>query len=146
MSRSKKDSFNAVILWALAAADESSPLPASLSYDDIPDDLRSLLAEVANREGEQVELWYESIKFLQREGFITARSPFLTSREFDFVYLTKETMSVLGTVPQALSGKTIGGQLKDVAKDAGKVGASAAVAETVGVIIGTAARTFSGGS
>jgi hypothetical protein len=146
MSRSKRDAFDAVIVWALAEASEHVPLPVQLSFSDIPGPLRDLLAEVASDEREQARIWTESIGFLEREGYILGKPSHRDARRIEFVRLTEKALYVLDAVPTALGGESVGSRLRSVAKEAGKESARAVLAETVGVIIGTAARTLSGGS
>lgn len=146
MSRSKRDAFNAVVVWALAEASEHMPLPVHLSFSDIPGPLRDLLTEVATDEREQARIWTESVGFLERERYILGKQSSRDPRRLEFVRLTEKALFVLDAIPPALGGETIGSKLKVVGKEAGKASARAVVAETVGVIIGTAARTLSGGS
>jgi len=145
MTRSKRDAFNAVVVWALAEASEHMPLPVNLSFSDIPDDLRELLTEVASDEREQARLWKESVGFLEREHYITGKPSHRDPRRIEFVRLTEKALFVLDAVPPALGGETIGSKLKDVANEAGKETARAAVAETVGMMIGAAIRSLPGG-
>ena len=75
------------------------------------------------------DLFYYSVTWLERHGYIEIKAKELGSSCFDLVFPTEKTLAIMNAVPDALKGsrKSI---LEDI-KDCLKMGTSQAIADAV---------------
>lgn len=76
-----------------------------------------------------------TIHWLSEEGFVR------TGR-FGLSVLTAKALTIMNATPDSLNGESLGATLSGAAKEAGTEAGRAAISETVGQIIGAAAKAF----
>ena len=82
----------------------------------------------------------ETVSWLKVEGFL---HEFGSGKDPEY-QLSSKTLAVLNAMPGDLTEK-LGAKLSDAVKDAGTAAGRSMISETVGQIIGAAARSFTGG-
>ncbi len=130
---------NAWMLHVFGQLSEAWPHGVDLSSDD----LVTATGVGPDNEDAVTEMFDNLLAWLRDEGLVR----FTQSTEgaaYD-VQLTVKAMDLIGHTMPTDNGPA-GAQLKTIAADVGTTAGRAAIAETVGQLIGAAARTFAGGS
>jgi hypothetical protein len=129
--------FNELTGWVFASLYQSHPRGTRLSFSNVPHSIAERISEISGSPRETGKFWNSSIRWLEREGFITFQTQYTNNLDFDGVRLTLSGFQALNAVPESLStNEPIGEQLIDELKDTGREIRGSAIADLVGQVLG----------
>jgi len=124
-------------LYALGQLSEAWPRRLDFNGMDL-----SVQCGVGPDLGDEAELFDDLFLWLKNEGFVHFTQD--SEGEAYGVHLTSKAMDAIGHAMPTDKG-AVGTQLKTIAAGAGSTAGQAVIAETIGQLIGAAARGFAGG-
>lgn len=90
------------------------------------------------------ETFFGTFDWLRNEGFVRFQDNMLGEGWVEDVQITAKAMDAIGHALPTDQGK-VGKQLKSIAAGAGTAAGQAAISETMGLVVGAAARALLGG-
>jgi hypothetical protein len=90
------------------------------------------------------ETFFGTLDWLRNEGFVRYQDNMMGEGWVEDVQITAKAMDAIGHALPTYKGQ-VGKHLKTIAAGAGSAAGQAAISETMGLVVGAAARAFLGG-